>query len=806
MHPKITMNWIQDLRYSSRLLLRSPGFTLVAILVLALGIGATTAIFTVFYSVLLKPLPYGDPDRLFRVYETFNKGQGHGTASVPNIYDWRAQSSSFDFMTFELGSRSLQDAANAERLRSCNVEARYFHILKARPLLGRVFSPEEDPASKPVLISEAMWRKRFGSSPDIIGKSIQLDGIAQTVIGVMPVDFEFPPTSRDPISVWSPLEFPEQMKRDRGSHSYFVLARLRDGHSPQAATGELENIAARLARLYPNEQDGRSVFVRSLTEDSSRIIAEPLQILLGAVAIVFLISGVNLANLLLARAASRASEVSVRAALGATRGRLIKQFLVESLLLSGLGALAGLLVAQTSLDLIRYFGSSYLPRTASISIHAPVLFFLVFLALLTGLGFGIVPALRVSNANLGLALRESSGRTMGGGSRLRRILVGGQIALAFLLLIGAGLLLRTLLNLKGTSLGFETRNHVAMRITLPSVRYNSAASSRFYDQLTQRLRALPGVEAAGLINMLPLEDWGFNGDFAIVGKPTTKGKEPYAEYRMITPGYFEAMGIPIIAGRDFSRRDPDGKLTAVIINEKLAQRYFPNENPIGQRLQLDPVVTQEIVGVARNARSISLESGHTPEIYVLASQSPNPMWVANMSLVVSARIPTESLVQSIRGVVRELDSGLPVYNVRTLDEIVDSSLGSRNLLFYLILAFAVLALVLAMAGVYGVISYLVTARTREFGLRLALGASRLGVVQLVLRESGVLVAGGLVAGVLGALGMSRLIASLLHDVAPEDPLTFTLVAITTALIALLATVIPAWRASRVDPMVALRDL
>lgn len=800
------MNWIQDLRYSSRLLLRTPGFTLVAILVLALGIGATTAIFTVFYSVLLKPLPYGDPDRLYQVYETFNKGQGRGSISVPNLNDWRAQSTSFDFMAFELGSRSLQDAANAERLRSCNVEARHFHILKARPLLGRVFAPDENPATKPILISEALWRKRFGASPDIIGKSIQLDGVANTVIGVMPVDFEFPPTSRDPISVWTPLEFPEQMKAARGTHSYFAIARLRDAHTAEAGLTEMTEVAQRLALFYPDAQQGRGVFFRPLSDDSSAVIAEPLQILLGAVGIVFLISGVNLANLLLARAASRAAEVSVRAALGASRGRLIGQFLVESLLLSGLGALAGLFVAQSSLDLIRYFGSDYLPRTATISIHTPVLLFLIFLALLTGLGFGLVPALRVSNANLGLALRETSGRTMGGGTGLRRVLVGGQIALAFLLLIGAGLLLRTLLNLKGTALGFETRNHVAMRITLPAVRYNTAASGRFYDQLTQRLRALPGVEAAGLINMLPLESWGFNGDFSIVGKPTTKGQEPYSEFRMITPGYFEAMGIPILSGRDFSRRDPDGKLTAVIINEKLAQRYFPNENPIGQRLQLDDKLTQEIIGVVRSTRSISLDSGHTPEIYVLASQSPNPMWIASMSLVVSARIPTDSLVQSIRGVVRELDAGLPIYNIRTLDEVVDSSLGSRNLLFYLILAFAVLALVLAMAGVYGVISYLVTARTREFGLRLALGASRLGVVQLVLRESGVLVAGGLVAGVLGALGMSRLIASLLHDVAPEDPLTFALVALTTAFIALLATVIPAWRASRVDPMVALRDL
>lgn len=806
MHPKVNMNWIQDIRYSSRLLLRSPGFTLVAILVLALGVGATTAIFTVFYSVLLKPLPYGDPAHLYQVYETFNKGQGRGTVSVPNLMDWRAQSTSFDFMAFELGSRSLQDSANAERLRSCNVEARYFHILKSHPLLGRVFAPDENPATKPVLISEALWRKRFGASPDIVGKSIQLDGIAQTVIGVMPLEFEFPPSSRDPISVWTPLEFPEQLKGARGSHSYFVVARLREAHTAEAGIAEMTNIADRLSRLFPNEQDGRNVYFRPLSEDATSAISEPLQILLGAVGIVFLISGVNLANLLLARAASRAAEVSVRAALGASRRRLVQQFLVESLLLSGLGALAGLWVAQSSLDLIRYFGADYLPRTAAINIHTPVLLFLILLALLNGLGFGLVPALRVSNANLGIALRESSGRTMGGGSGLRRLLVGGQIALAFLLLIGAGLLFRTLLNLKGAVLGFETRNKVAMRITLPAVRYDSAASSRFYDQLTQRLRALPGVEAVGLINMLPLESWGFNGEFAIVGKPTTKGQEPYSEYRMITPGYFEAMGIPILAGRDFSRRDPDGKLTSVIINEKLAQRYFPNENPIGQRLQLDDKLTQEVIGVVRSTRSISLDSGHTPEIYVLASQAPNPMWVASMSLVVSARIPTDNLVQSIRGVVGELDAGLPVYNVRTLDEVVDSSLGSRNLLFHLILGFAVLALVLAMAGVYGVISYLVTARTREFGLRLALGASRLGVILLVLRESATLVIGGLVGGAIAALGLSRLLMSMLHGVTPEDPLTFATVALTTALIALLATVIPAWRACRVDPMVALREL
>ena len=802
------MNWLQDLRFGFRVLLKSPGYSLLTIAVLALGIGATTAIFTVFYAVLLKPLPYHQPDRLYRLYETFGPRGAMGTVSVPNLKDWRDQTSGLDLMAFELGSRSLQDASNAERVRSCAVEARQFQILGAQPLLGRTFTADEDPASKPVLISEALWRKRFGSEAGIIGRSIQLDGAAHKVIGVMPLSFEFPPTSRDPIGVWVPLVFPELALRARGNHSYFALARLRPGVEFSKANDEMKSIAARLARLYPNEQTGRSIKMVPLAEDTHSAIAQPLYILIGAVAVVFLISGTNLANLLLARSASRAAEVSVRAALGASRGRLIYQFLIESSLLAAAGAIMGLLVAQVGLDLILRFGADYIPRASSITINAPVLIFLTALSVLTGVGFGLIPAIRVSNANLGIAMRESSNRSVSGGSpNLRRVLVGAQIALAFLLLIGAGLLLRTLLNLKSISPGFVTENHLTMKLSLPAVRYNSSNTGRFYEQLTDRVRALPGVNGAGLINLLPLDDWGFNGEFAIVGRPPSqRGQAPFAEYRMVTPGYFEAMGIPVLQGRDFSRRDPDGKLTVAIINEKLAGKYFPNQNPIGQRLQLDDKLTQEIVGVVRSVHSIALNQDTTPEIYVLASQSPNPAWVASMDFVVSAKLPPETLVQSVRGILQELDPGLPVFKVRTLEQVVDDSMGSRNLIFYLIVAFAGLALTLALAGVYGVISYLVTARTREFGLRLALGAPRLTLVNLVLGESLILVFGGLIVGALGAFGLSRVLESFLHNVSPADPLTFAVVALGTGLVALAATAIPAWQATRVDPMIALRDL
>lgn len=787
------MNWGQDLRHGARVLVRTPGFSLLAVLVLALGIGATTAIFTVFYAVLLKPLPYGDAERLFLVNET--SGQSSGSASAPNLLDWRAQSTGFDFMAFEMGSRSLQDASAAERVRSCAVEASQFFILKSQPMLGRTFAADD---SRAVLMSEWLWRKRYGAKPDVVGQTIQVDGEARRVIGVMPDSFEFPAVSRDPVGMWVPLEFPEAMRRSRSNHVYFVVARLRDGVTLAAAEDEMKAIARRLATLYPVEQGERGVRFVSLEADSRGSIAEPLYILLGAVGVVFLISGVNLANLLLARAASRAPEVAVRAALGATRGRLIVQFLMESLLLSAAGAAAGLLVAQNMLDVLLYFGANYLPRAGTISIHLPVLLFLIGLSVFTGLGFGLVPALRVSDTNLR--------RGVVGGSRLRRLLVSGQIALAFLLLIGAGLLFRTLWNLKNTTLGFETRNHIAMRLSLPQVRYNSSNSARFYAQLTERLRALPGVDSAGLINMLPLESWGFNGDFKIVGRPVAGVNENFAEYRFVTPGYFETMGIPVRAGRDFSWREPEGKLTRVIVNEKLAQRYFARQNPIGQKLEIESGTVQEIIGVVSNTRSISLDQDHVPEIYILTSQSPDPMWIANMSLVVSARMPAETLVQAIRGAVRELDAGLPVYNVRTLDEMVDASLGSRNLVFYLIVAFAALAMVLSMAGVYGVISYLVTARTREFGVRVALGASRVTVVQLVLRECGLLVGGGLLAGGIAASMLSSVLGSFLHGVSPEDPLTFVLVAAMTVVVAMVATALPAWRASRVDPMVALREL
>lgn len=800
------MNLWKDVQFGLRSLLRSPGFTLLSVLILALGIGATTAIFTIFQGVLLEGLPYQDPSRLVRVYETFRSGS-LGSVSVPNLRDWRTESKTLDFMAYQESSRNLQSTEVPVRLVVSTVEADHFDLLGVKPMLGRSFSQQEGQPGQGsvVLLSQWLWKNQFGGDRNVLGQTMRLDGRAYTIIGVMPAWFEFPPTSTERTGCWIPLEFPPSQVTARGSHSYGVVGRLRPGADLASAQTEMTGIGSRLEKLYPGPQTERSIRLLPLQADASRDVTQPLYLLIGAVALLFLIAGTNISNLLLARAMGRSQEVSVRSALGATRARLVRQFIVESLILSTAGALFGLALAAVSLDAILTLAADYIPRADAIHINLPVLAFLTALSLLVGLGAGTVPAWRAAQSDIGVALRESGGRGVaGGGANVRRLLVGSQIALAFLLLVGAGLLLRTLITLKNVAPGFATQQRMTMKLSISRDRFPGVAASQFFTRILDRVNTIPGVTRASMINLLPLAEWGNNGDFAIEGRPVHSPRdEAFAEFRVVSPGYFATMGIPILQGHDFTGQEPHGKLTAVVVSKKFADQYFPNHDALGHRLLLsDPPV--EIIGVAQDTKFATLDRPAAAFVFSSLPQIDDPGSILEINLIVQGPLPPAALVDAVRNAIQQVDPSQPVFRVRSMEEVVNASVSDKNLIFWLICGFALLALTLSIAGVYGVISYLVSARTKEFGMRLALGASGDHLIGLVMKESLVIIGGGLALGILGALFLSRLMESLLYGVQPLDIPTFAVVAITIALASLIACYIPARRASRLDPMVALR--
>jgi len=799
--------WLDDLgrdvRFALRSLLRSPAFSTVAVLCLALGIGANAALFSVLNAVLLRPLPFAEPDRLVRIYEKTAEKQG--SVSVANFLDWQEQSTGFERLAaYQDGSLNLQGGAEPERVSSVAATANLFTLLRVRPLLGSTFSEGADRTGAPqvAMVGEDLWRTRFGADPSLVGRVIQLNGLPHTVIGVMPRSFDFP-AGGDATDVWVPYHFTDQEIANRGSHFLAVVGRLKDGTSLEQATAQLVAVAARIEKEYPSQQTGRSVRVQPLRDTLVGDVRPALLILFGAVAMVLLIACANMANLLLARAAVRQREVAVRLALGATRARLVRQFLVESLALSLAGAALGLLLAQWSLAALAPLAESALPIFHEFPLDGRVFAFLLAIALFSGLVFGIVPALQASRADVRDTLAD--GGTKSTGSRRQRLFRSGlvvfEIAVSLILLVGAGLLLRGFLALSGTEPGLLSDHVLTAHLPVPDAQL-PGSTPRLFRPALQEIRNVAGVRSAAVVSMLPIQNAWTNGGFAIDGRPApAPGQSPSAEIRMASPGFFQALGIPILRGRDFTETDGEKGPDVVIVNATLARQHFPSEDPIGRRLLLG-TTPFTIAGVVGDIRQAGLDVEPLAEIYFPYGLDAGML--GDAVLVMRTAVPPASVATEVRAAVRRVDPTLPLYDVLSMEEVISRSLASRRLNLWLLGIFAGMALVLAATGLYGVISYLVAQRTREIGVRIALGAQTADVIGMVMRQAAGLTGTGIAVGLAGALAFTSVLQSLLYRVSARDPLTYAALAALLAFVSLIATWLPAWRASRVDPILAIR--
>jgi putative ABC transport system permease protein len=800
-----------DLRYAVRMLLKTPGFTAVAILTLALGIGANTAIFTVVNAVLLQPLPLEEPDRIVQVFEAKDFPAGfRGSVSAPNFRDWSEQNTVLSGLaSYRFQDFALQAKESPERLLGVSATPNYFQVLGARPLHGRTFLENEAQADVAV-ISEATWRQQFDGDPAALGRSFSLNGRPFTLIGVMPASFRFPSRRNQ---VWTPLSFTPSELAARGDHGLQVVGRLRPGISLEQAQAQMKVIAEGIAKKFPEEQGDRSVELVLLHEQLAANSRTSLLVLLGSVGCVLLIASANVANLLLARTASRQKEIALRLALGASRGRLVRQFLVESVLLAGMGGLAGILTAIWGIDLlVAWLGNRI--GVAEVRLDAAVLGFTALLALCVGILCGLAPARQAVGRTASDLQAALHGHTaVAGANRLRAMLVVAEVAVAAVLLIAAGLLLRSFAQLQRTESGLAKPEQVlTARVSLPAQRYNtSPLITAFYERSLERISALPGVQTAGAISLLPLAQWGTNGDLQLKGRnPFPPGQAPLAEWRAVGGDYFSTMGISLLAGRMLDQRDGADAPRTVAVNQTLARRIGNSDNEaLGQEIMIGdkPVA---IVGVVADVRQSGLNRPPMPEIYFPLAQAPifegwGGSMAQAMTLVVRARADDpRSLAESMRRVVREVDPGLPLFRIETLESVIADSISDRRLNSVLLGSFATLAAGLAAIGLYGVLSYAVTQRTRELGIRLAIGAQKRDLFALVVGGGMKLAGIGIAIGVAAAFGLTRLLTSLLHGVAPNDPLTFAGVVVLLGAVALLANYIPARRATKVDPMVALR--
>jgi putative ABC transport system permease protein len=785
---------MQDIRYAARILLKAPAFTLVAVIVLALGIGANTAIFSVVSGVLLRPLPFARPDALVQLHEA-DPRNGIGVVAYPDLVDWRKEATTFEsIIAYSNVSKNLQGVDEPERIATVSAERGLFRMLGVEPIQGRTFRDDDPPGV--VVIGAGFWKRRFGADLGLIGRKIVLDGEGFTVIGVMPEKFQFPYRASYS-ELWIPFDAPPLYAHNRHYHADFVTGRLKPGRTIEDARNELSVIATHLGNQYPDTNAGRTAVVTPLAEEVTGGARKSLLVLLGAVGVVLLIACANVANLLLARASMRTHEMAVRTALGAGRGRLIRQFLTESVLLAIAGGLAGMLVAIWGRDLLLKLAATEIPRSWEIGLDWRVFVFLLVVCIATGIGFGIAPALSATRIDVQWGLKEAGARASAGRhqSRLCDGLIIAEIGFSFVLLVGAGLLLRTFVHLENTPTGLVTENVLTLRISVSQVQYpTDDAVSRYYREIEGRIMQFPGVRAAGYIQMLPLQSWGWDGWFSIAGRPLETGAS--AELRFVSPGYFRALGISIRRGRPFTERDDGGASHGILINEALARRYFPNEDPVGREISRGT-----IIGVVADVRDAGLGREPQPEIFSPLGQQS----YRGMTLVVSGLLPPEALTSSVRGAIHQLNPNQAVFNVKTMERVVADSLSYVKLDLSLMGLFAGLALLLAVAGIYGVISYAVAGRTREFGIRLALGADRGRLLGLVLGHGAQLTMMGLVAGVAGAFALTRLLSSVLAGVTPTDATTFAAVSLLLAVVALVACLIPALGATRIDPLVALRN-
>ena len=798
---------VSDLRHGVRLLLRTPGVSIVAVATLALGIGANTAIFSIIDDVLFRPLPYGEPDRVVMVWEDASYlGFPRNTPAPANFLDWKARNRVFTDMAATRGAAAnLTSGGPPEQVLGRRVTANFFDVLGVKPLAGRTFTEQEDRTGAPVtLISYGLWQRRFGGSSSAVGSDVTMNGTARTVIGVMPADFSFRSESGSPVEFWTPMQFTPAEAASRGSHYLNVVARLRPDITIDQAREEMASIAAQLGREFPDTNGRVGAVVAPIRHDLLGNTRFALLVLMGAAGCVLLIACANLASLMLSRAVARRSEMAVRVALGAGTGRLVRQMVAEAMVLAAAGGLVGLIVAPAAMNLLAGLVPPMFPLTPAARLNPTLLMFTAGLSMLTGLVFSIVPAVHAARASLNDALQQGGRSGAGGSTVTRDVLVVAQVAAALVLLVGAGLMIRTLANLQAADLGFRPAGLLTMRTTLPQTKYpDEPARLAFYDNVLRRVNALPGVERAAYVSMLPFMSQGNTTGFAIENRAVEQAQD--AVFRTGTPQHLQLLGVQVLEGRILDERDGPGGPLAAVINETFARTYWPGTSPLGARIRFGGVAApwRTVVGVVKDVRERGFDQSAKPGAYVVYSQLGNA-WIPDV-LAVRASGRLASLVAPIRDIVADVDREQPIAAIRTMEQIVDQAVVGRRQQMTLLAAFAGLALLLAAVGLYGVLSYAVTRRRREIGVRLALGASRPAVIGMIIRHGLLLTGAGLGAGFVLAWLVTRTMSTMLYDVAATDLATFAGVFAVLTAVAAAACALPALRASRLDPMEVLRQ-
>lgn len=807
---------VQDVRFALRMLVRSPLLSVAIIATLAIGIGMSSAVFGLVHAVLLRPLPYDSPDDLVQLYETGLRGGGEADwVSFPNYRDWRDGSRAFRAMAaYRYALLTLTGAEGADSTLGIETTDQLFAVLGVSPALGRTFLPGEDAPGRErvAVISQELWERRYGADPKVVGRSVTIDGAAHTIVGVMPASFRFPLNvpGETPVRIglWIPIR-PSDDLTERGSHNFWAVARLEAGTSLAQARASMTTVAANLERQYPDTNKDLGVTVRPLDDYVAGHVRPALVLLLGAVGLVLLLTCANIANLLLSRAEARRREIAMRRALGASRGRLLRQVLTESLLLAGAGAIAGLAVAEYGTRALVRLGPPNIPRLDQTAVDVPVLLFMCVVTVCMGVLFGLAPALLGWRDTIHDTLKEAGARVSASaaGRRVRQALVAAQLALAVMLLVAAALLVRSFVRVAGLDMGFHAPRALTALVNLSPARYREPThQAAFYEEAIRRIRDLPGVVAAAVSNSLPLTGINDQGGFAVEGRPDPpQSQEPFANRPRVSAGYFDAMGIRLVAGRLFDARDRADSLPVAIVSELAAEAYWPGTSPLGKRLATswsdEGPVWRQIIGVVQSTRHFGLEAPQRPEIYLPHVQAPTPF----MQLLVRTSGDPANLVPAIRHQIARLDPDQAVFAFQTMDELVANSEARRRFQMTLVTAFAALALVLAAIGVYGVMGHMVAQRNREIGVRLALGARPRDVVAMILRNGLWLTVAGTAAGIAGAAALARLLAGLLFGVSPLDPATYAGVVMVLMFVAGVSAYLPSRGAARVDPLVTLRE-
>lgn len=810
---------LQDLRFAVRLILKNPGFSVATVVVLALGIGANTAIFSVVHSVLLRPLPFSEPERLVQIWHTPPAKSFPGiprfSVSAANYLDWKQQNQSFErTAVYSHGGFTVTGQGQPEAITAAQVEPDFFAVLRAHPMMGRVFAPGEVQAgSNVVILSHRYWKERLGSDPHVIGKQLSLDGQSNTIIGVMNSGVRVPGWAQ----IWTPLVMTAREKAVRGEHHFLVIARLKPNVDMKQAQAEMDTISKRLEQQYPEDNNGWGAIVVPLRDEIVGDVRPALLILFGAVALVLLIACANVANLVLAKTLSREKEMAIRAALGASRSRMFQQLLSETVLLSLIGGAVGLFVSKFGILLITKFLADRLPRSAEVGLNTWVLLFTLIIAVLTGIVAGLAPAWHLTKTDVNDALKQGGGKTsvIAGGRRTRNLLVVSEVALSVMLLIAAGLMIRSLWRLQRVDPGFDPRNLLTMTVSIRDAKFHDATQEgAALQELLRRVRNLPGVRGAGVVDDLPLVG-GSTQPIAIEGYPAASlADQPEVAVRRASAGYFETMRIPLTQGRTFNESDTPDSLPAIVISESMAKRFWPGQDPIGKRLTMTffPSKVRQVVGVVGDVKQFGLDYDQTvPTLYWPTSQMDPPAEKLgefrsySVSLVVRTDSAVTTVAPQVTATVRQLDPDYTLLDVMPMDEFVSETLTQQRFTMMLLVTFAAVALVLAAVGIYSVLAYSVRQRMHDIGIRMALGAQVKDVVRLVLYEGLRPTAIGLVIGLAGALALGRVLAAVIFGVKPHDPPTLATVCIVLVVVCFAASLLPAYRASKVEPVKTLRE-